>query len=257
MKRSPSSATRTADLVPRAWIPGAGGGAAAARLYRCVGPDPRSIGLAGLLLLAALARGPAAHRRRPRARGRRSHARRGGIPEGGRRAAARKDTAFYNAGHRGARGRPAGRGARGARRGREIARPGAPLSRALQSRTGRPARRPRGQRARGRAARRRGGPAAAGPAAPSPRPPAPSGIWSWPSAAARPRLRRAAGAATPPPTGGTPGAAAQAVAARRPKDLRQSQAEQILNSMERRERLTREEQQRRMQTGSAGGVKDW
>jgi hypothetical protein len=39
--------------------------------------------------------------------------------------------------------------------------------------------------------------------------------------------------------------------------LSQSQAEQILNSMERRERETRAEQQRRLQTGSGGGVKDW
>ena len=42
-----------------------------------------------------------------------------------------------------------------------------------------------------------------------------------------------------------------------PKDLTQSQAEQILNSMERRERTTREEQQRRLQANSSGGVKDW
>jgi hypothetical protein len=39
--------------------------------------------------------------------------------------------------------------------------------------------------------------------------------------------------------------------------LSQSQAEQILSSMERRENQTRAEQQRRLQAGSAGGVKDW
>jgi tetratricopeptide (TPR) repeat protein len=39
--------------------------------------------------------------------------------------------------------------------------------------------------------------------------------------------------------------------------LSQSQAEQILNSMERRERETRAEQQRRLRGASAGGVKDW
>jgi tetratricopeptide (TPR) repeat protein len=39
--------------------------------------------------------------------------------------------------------------------------------------------------------------------------------------------------------------------------LSQSQAEQILNSMERRERQTREEQQRRLQGHAGGGVKDW
>jgi hypothetical protein len=36
----------------------------------------------------------------------------------------------------------------------------------------------------------------------------------------------------------------------------QRQADQILNSMEREERATRAEQQRRTQ-GSASGVKDW
>ena len=39
--------------------------------------------------------------------------------------------------------------------------------------------------------------------------------------------------------------------------LSRSQAEQILNSMERQERDTRADQQRRMQTSAAGGVKDW
>jgi Ca-activated chloride channel homolog len=39
--------------------------------------------------------------------------------------------------------------------------------------------------------------------------------------------------------------------------LSRSQAEQILNSMERQERETRSDQQRRMQASAAGGVKDW
>ena len=43
----------------------------------------------------------------------------------------------------------------------------------------------------------------------------------------------------------------------RGQGLSQNQAEQILNSMERRERETRAEQQRRLQSGTAGGVKDW
>jgi hypothetical protein len=38
--------------------------------------------------------------------------------------------------------------------------------------------------------------------------------------------------------------------------MSERQAEQILNSMEREERQTRAQQQRRMQ-GTAGGVKDW
>jgi tetratricopeptide (TPR) repeat protein len=41
-----------------------------------------------------------------------------------------------------------------------------------------------------------------------------------------------------------------------PQGLSEAEAEQILNSMERQERATRNEQQRRFQ-GSAGGVKDW
>ena len=64
------------------------------------------------------------------------------------------------------------------------------------------------------------------------------------------------GGATPPPTGGSQ-APQPKPSQPETKDLSRSQAEQILNSMERRERLTREEQQRRMESGSAGGVKDW
>jgi Ca-activated chloride channel family protein len=50
-KRSPTSATRTADLVPRAWIPGL---VAALLLlaYTIARPGPALVGLAGLLLLA-------------------------------------------------------------------------------------------------------------------------------------------------------------------------------------------------------------
>ena len=63
------------------------------------------------------------------------------------------------------------------------------------------------------------------------------------------------GAAPPPPSGG-PKAPESKPPQPEPRDLSQNQAEQILNSMERRERLTREEQQRRT-AGSSGGVKDW
>ena len=63
------------------------------------------------------------------------------------------------------------------------------------------------------------------------------------------------GGGTPPPSGG--GGQEQQRQGERPQQgLSQSQAEQILNSMERRERETRAEQQRRLQAG-AGGVKDW
>jgi len=60
-----------------------------------------------------------------------------------------------------------------------------------------------------------------------------------------------------PPSGGGGGQSQQPPAQPKSQGLTQSQAEQILNSMDRRERETKAEQQRRLQTGSAGGVKDW
>ena len=68
----------------------------------------------------------------------------------------------------------------------------------------------------------------------------------------------------PPPTsgggggGGGGGAKPPPPASSQPAGgLSRSQAEQILNSMERQERDTRADQQRRMQSSAAGGVKDW
>jgi tetratricopeptide (TPR) repeat protein len=62
-----------------------------------------------------------------------------------------------------------------------------------------------------------------------------------------------------PPAGG--GGGSQSEKPTRPESqdqgLSQSQAEQILNSMERRERETRAEQQRRLKGSSAAGVRDW
>ena len=60
-----------------------------------------------------------------------------------------------------------------------------------------------------------------------------------------------------PQSGGGGGQAQQPPTESKSQGLTQSQAEQILNSMDRRERETKAEQQRRLQTGSAGGVKDW
>ncbi|MBA3556721.1 MAG: hypothetical protein H0W29_18480, partial [Gemmatimonadales bacterium] len=66
------------------------------------------------------------------------------------------------------------------------------------------------------------------------------------------------GGGAPPSAGGGGGQSPEPNTAESGSEgLSQSQAEQILNSMERRERETRAEQQRRLQTGSAGGVKDW
>jgi tetratricopeptide (TPR) repeat protein len=62
-----------------------------------------------------------------------------------------------------------------------------------------------------------------------------------------------------PPAGG--GGGSQSPEPSRPENqdqgLSRSQAEQILNSMERRERETRADQQRRLKGSSSDGVKDW
>ncbi|HET9040423.1 MAG TPA: VWA domain-containing protein [Gemmatimonadales bacterium] len=253
MKRSPTSATRTADLVPRAWIPGL---IAALLLlgYTIARPGPALIGIAGLLLL-----GQRASAQRPTAGGRALAA---GDPT---RAAAEflkeasagraKDTAFYNAG---TAALEAGRltVARGALaqatksldpglRYRALYNLGLASLLAARADTSRQEEllddaidrlrqalllEPSSARAKWNlelAERRR------------PPPPPQSG----------------GGGSPPPPTGG-PQAPQPRPPQPEPRDLSQSQAEQILNSMERRERQTREEQQRRM-TASSGGVKDW
>jgi tetratricopeptide (TPR) repeat protein len=65
------------------------------------------------------------------------------------------------------------------------------------------------------------------------------------------------GGGTPPPSGG--GAQSPEPSRPEPRDqgLSRSQAEQILSSMERRERQTRAEQQARLRGRSGGGIKDW
>jgi tetratricopeptide (TPR) repeat protein len=65
------------------------------------------------------------------------------------------------------------------------------------------------------------------------------------------------GGPKPPPSGGGQPAPEPSRPEPQSQGLSQSQAEQILNSMERRERQTRAEQQRRLRGGSTGGVKDW
>ena len=253
MKRSPTSATRTADLVPRAWIPAL---VAALLLlgYTLARPGPALIGLAGVLLLAR-----AAEAQRPSAGGRALAA---GDPT---RAAAEflkeasagraRDTAFYNAG---TAALEAGRldVARGALaqatksldpalRYRALYNLGLAGLLAARADTSRQEElledaidrlrqalllQPASARAKWNlelAERRRP-------------PPPPSG---------------GGGGAPPPPSGGAQ-SPEQRPEQPEQKALSQSQAEQILNSMERRERMTREEQQRRMQS-SSGGVKDW
>jgi len=254
MKRSPTSATRTADLVPRAWIPGL---VAALLLlaYTIARPGPALIGLAGLLLLA-----PRADAQRPTAGGRALAA---GDPT---RAAAEflkeasgghaQDTAFYNAGTAALQ---AGRldVARGA-----LAQAAKSLDPGL----------------RYRALYNLGLAALLGAQADTSRrdellddatdrlrqalllqPSSARAKWNLELAERRrpPPPPQSGGGASPPPPSGGPQTPQPRAPQPEPKDLSQSQAEQILNSMERRERETREEQQRRMENSSAGGVKDW
>jgi Ca-activated chloride channel homolog len=253
MKRSPTSATRTADLVPRAWIPGL---VAALLLlaYTIARPGPALIGLAGLLVL-----GRSAEAQRPTAGGRALAA---GDPT---RAAAEflkeagtgraKDTAFYNAG---TAALEAGRF--------EVAR-GALVEAAKSLDPG----------LRYRALYNLGLVGLLAARADTSRqeellddatdrlrqalllePSSARAKWNLELAERRrppPPPQSGGGNAPPPPTGG-PKAPEPKPPQPDPRDLSQSQAEQILNSMERRERLTREEQQRRM-AGSSGGVKDW
>jgi Ca-activated chloride channel homolog len=253
MKRSPTSATRTADLVPRAWIPGL---VAALLLlaYTIARPGPALIGLAGLLVL-----GRSAEAQRPTAGGRALAA---GDPT---RAAAEflkeagtgraKDTAFYNAGTAALQ---AGR--------LEVAR-GALVEAAKSLDPG----------LRYRALYNLGLVDLLAARADTSRqeellddaierlrqalllePSSARAKWNLELAERRrppPPPQSGGGNAPPPPSGG-PKRPEPRPPQPEPRDLSQSQAEQILNSMERRERLTREEQQRRM-AGSSGGVKDW
>jgi Ca-activated chloride channel family protein len=255
MKRSPSSETRTADLVPRAWIPVL---LAALLLlgYTLARPGPALIGLVGLTLLTGSA---SAQRPTPGAR-----ALAAGDPA---RAAAEflkeasgaaRDTAFYNAGTAAleagrydvARGAlvEAAKSLDPALRYRALYNLGLAGLLASAADTSRREEllddaadrlrqalllQPRSARAKWNlelTERRRP-------------PPPPSG---------------GGGGGGKPPSGGgggpTPKPSAPAPSS---QGLSQNQAEQILNSMERRERLTRQEQQRRLEAGSASGVKDW
>jgi Ca-activated chloride channel family protein len=252
MKRSPSSETRTSDLVPRGWIPVLVG-ALLLLAYTLARPGPALVGLAGLLLGAGAARA-----QRPTEGSRALAA--GDAPgaaaaflEQAKRGTAR-DTAFYNAGTAAldagrldvARGAlaEAAKSLDPALRYRALYNLGvvgllaarADTSRAeefLDDAADRLRQALMLQPASGRAkwnlelAERR-------------RPPPPSG---------------GGGGGVPPSSGG--GGQSEQQAEQRSQGLTRSQAEQILNSMERRERETRAEQQRRLQTGSAGGVKDW
>jgi Ca-activated chloride channel family protein len=254
MKRSPTSETRTADLVPRAWIPVLLAALLLA-LYTIARPGPALVGLAGLLVAGSAAAQRPAKGERELAAGDPAAAAAAFLAEAGRGTA--RDTAFYNAG---TAALEAGRldVARGA-----LAEAAKSLDPALRYRalynlgladllaaaadTTRQEEfledavdrlrqalllQPSSERAKWNlelADRRR--------------PPPPSGGGGG------------GGGGTPPPSGG--GGQQQQQGERPQQGLSQSQAEQILNSMERRERETRAEQQRRLQSAGAGGVKDW
>jgi Ca-activated chloride channel family protein len=252
MKRSPTSATRTADLVPRAWIPGL---VAALLLlaYTIARPGPALIGLAGLLVL-----GRTAEAQRPTAGGRAlaagdpTRATAEFLKEAGTGRA--KDTAFYNAGTAAleagrldvARGAlvEAAKSLDPALRYRALYNLGLAGLLAARADTSRQEELLDDATDRLRQALLL-------------QPSSARAKWNLELAERRrpPSPPQSGGGNTPPPPSG--GQAPQPRPPQpEPRDLSQSQAEQILNSMERRERLTREEQQRRM-AGSSGGVKDW
>jgi len=255
MKRSPTSDTRTNDLVPRAWIPALAAGLLLLG-YTIVRPGPALIGFAGLLLLS-----PAASAQRPTPGARAMDA---GDPA---RAAAAflkdaqgtaRDTAFYNA----------GTAALDARRF-EVAQ-GA-LTEAAKSLD---------PDLRYRALYNLGVAGLLSAAADTAKreehldqaaarlrealllqPSSARAKWNLELAERRrpPPAGGGGGGGGKPPAGG--GGGSQSPEPSRPEkqdqDLSRSQAEQILNSMERRERETRADQQRRLRGSPAGGVKDW
>ncbi|MEO7986090.1 MAG: VWA domain-containing protein [Gemmatimonadales bacterium] len=256
MNRSPSSETRTTDLVPRSWIP-----ALIASLlllgYTLARPGPALVSLAGLLVAATSlsAQRPTAGAR-ALAAGDPTRAAAEFLKEA--RGSAARDTAFYNAG---TAALEAGRldVARGALseaaksldpslRYRALYNLGLVGLLAAQADSGRRDEllddaadrlrqalllEPSSERAKWNLelTERR-------------RPPSP------------PQSGGGGGGGAPPPKG-APRQPPKGPPPQPSPGLSTGQAEQILNSMDRRERQTREEQQRRMQNGTSSGVKDW
>ncbi|HET9464885.1 MAG TPA: VWA domain-containing protein [Gemmatimonadales bacterium] len=252
MKRSPTSETRTTDMVPRAWIPALG--AALLLLgYTLLRPGPALIGIGGLILLSAPG---AAQRPAPGARAMAAGDAAGAAREFLKEAQGRaRDTAFYNAGTAALEARrfDVARGALTeaaksldpelryralynlgvvgllaaevdtAKRSELLAQAADRLREALLLQ-------PSSERAK----------------------------WNL-ELADRRQPPSSGGGGTPPPPQGGGGGQSPEPSEPEPQDqgLSRSQAEQILSSMERRERETRAEQQRRLKGSAAGGVKDW
>jgi Ca-activated chloride channel family protein len=254
MERSPTSETRTADLVPRAWIPVLAAALLLA-LYTVARPGPALVGLAGLLLAGSASAQRPAKGERALAAGDPAAAAAAFLAEAGKGTG--RDTAFYNAGTAAleagrldvARGAliEAAKSLDPALRYRALYNLGLVGLLAAEADTSRQEEfledavdrlrqalllQPSSERAKWNlelADRRR--------------PPPPSGGGG--------------GGSPPPPSGGGGGQQQQQRGEAPRQGLSQNQAEQILNSMERRERETRAEQQRRLQASVGGGVKDW
>ncbi len=251
LKRSPSAETRTSDLVPRAWIP-----LLAATLlllvYTLTRRGTALVAIAVMVLGAGSARAQRpTEGERALARGEATRAATAFLDEA--RSSSARDTAFYNAGTAALRaGRP------------DVAK-GA-LTEAAKSVD--PGLRYRALynlgvadllQARADSAHRE---ALLGEASDHLR----QALMLEPASdRAKWNLELAERLKPPPPPknagggggGGGGGAKPPPPAESSAGGLSRSQAEQILNSMERQERDTRADQQRRMQAASAGGVKDW
>ena len=256
MKRSPTAETRTADLVPRGWIPAL---AAALLLlgYTLVRPGPALVGVAGLLLWSPVSAQRPTAGSRAMAAGDPARAAAEFLKEAG--GASVRDTAFYNAG---TAALEAGRYdvARGALdqaaksldpdlRYRALYNLGVVGLMASQADT------TKREELLGEAADRLREALRLQPSSARAK-------WNLELAQRRqpppPSNSGGGGGGGQPPSGGPQPQPPPPQASEQPSQgLSQSQAEQILNSMERRERQTRDEQQRRMRGAPGGGVKDW
>jgi Ca-activated chloride channel family protein len=251
LKRSPTSETRISDLVPRAWVP-----ALAAALvllaFTLLSRGPALAGLAGIALL-----GGTASAQRPTAGDRALAA---GDPVSAAQAwlalagaGIARDTAFYDAG-----------------------------TAALAAAKYDVARRALGEAAKSvdpglryRALYNLGTAALVQAAQDSARrdelleeaatnlraalllePSSERAKWNLELAERRRPPRSGGGGGTPPPSGGGGPQPKPAAPTPGPQGLSEAEAEQILNSMERQEQVSRAEQQSRFR-GASGGVKDW
>jgi len=255
LKRSPTSETRTADLVPRAWIPVLG--AALLLLgYTLVRPGPALVGLAGVLLLSggAEAQRPTAGTR-AMAAGDPARAAAEFLKEAGSGSA--RDTAFYNAGTAALQARrfDVARGAleEAAKSLDPDLRYRALYNLGLLGLLAAEADSTKRSEILGQAADRLREALRLQPSSARAK-------WNLELAERRqpPPPPTGGGGGPKPPSGGGGQPSPEPSRPQPPSQgLSQSQAEQILNSMERRERQTRAEQQRRLRGNSAGGVKDW